>query len=343
MTNRHYPSMRLLLAASLLAAALLVTCKTSQESTQNQPASPQATGPVAKTTYVVFEGPWAFAPDPKDAKSILAIAPKAKAHRELYVKASNLATLPVGVYDLALPPRTGTAAGTVDPSIVQAKSDAQSVQRALDNKLARYAIRLPKPDAFGVAARTRSRVSATYPPDASTEKDYAIAVSLQYDVSSLNGFSIAGTPDTGSFNPLLLQLDTPATVRFVIEPSMDDDPADKCDTHSRESFAALTKLIGLTLYVDFPGNPDSCHDTDPQKTRPAHADATGSLSVDRLASLLEGNSADIHSENAMGIAFPYASILSDAGGRAFVQRFLATFLFGRPSGNCKSPNIVLNT
>ncbi len=76
--------------------------------------------------------------------------------------------------------------------------------------------------------------------------------------SSLTGFSLAGAPDSGTFNPLLLQVETP-TIRFVITPPQFDEAADKCDTHSRESFHALTTLLGLTLYVDFPENPDACH------------------------------------------------------------------------------------
>jgi len=83
------------------------------------------------------------------------------------------------------------------------------------------------------------------------EKDYAIAVALRYNVASLNGFLLGGTPDNGSFNPLLLQVEQP-NIRFAIEPAGADNPMDKCDTHSRESFHELTTLLNLKLFVDFP-------------------------------------------------------------------------------------------
>ena len=59
----------------------------------------------------------------------------------------------------------------------------------------------------------------------------------------------------------------------------EDDPWDKCDTHSRESFHALTALLGLTLYVDFPDNPADCHGKDPQNARPAKAEAGSPANV----------------------------------------------------------------
>ncbi len=67
----------------------------------------------------------------------------------------------------------------------------------------------------------------------------------------MNGFSLAGTPDSGTFNPLLLQVDTPI-IRFALDPARDRDPTDKCHTHEREAFRDLTKLVNVTLFVDFP-------------------------------------------------------------------------------------------
>ena len=201
--ERYFNSTLVTWASALLATLFLVACQQSQ-----QPAAPAAVEPKAASTekiFIEFQGPWAFAPDPKDANSVLAIAPKAKGHRDLFVLASNNSRLHAGVYELSLPAHSGSAAATADPSIAQAKIDAQSLQRALDNKGSRYVIRLPKPEEYVVAERYRSRLGATYPPDASTEKDYANAVSLRYNVSSLNGFSLAGAPDSGPFNPLLLR------------------------------------------------------------------------------------------------------------------------------------------
>lgn len=318
MNGRHL-SAKPLVIASFLATMILVACA------QTKPAAPTRTAasPLASTekVFVEFQGPWAFAPDPKDPGKVVAIAPKAAGHRDLYVKASNQSTLASGVYDLSLPDHSGSGAATADPDIAQAKIDLPSLQHALDAKSARYVIRLPKPEQYVIAGRSKSRFGAKYPPDASTEKEYASAVALLYNVSSLNGFSVAGAPDSGAFNPLLLRVET-TTLRFVIEPSQDDDPNDKCDMHSRESFRDLTTLLGLTLYVDFPDNPADCHGKDPQSARPARkAQSGGSSPLERWHALLAGE-----------------------GGQS-MSGSLATaiFFFARPGGDCKSPNLLLYT
>ena len=311
----HSPGRAFVLASVFLATMFLVACEQSKPTAPAPAAAPPL--PSTEKVFVVFDGPWAFAPDPKDAGSVVAIAPKTKGHRDLYVKASNQSTLASGAYDLSFPAHSGQAAATSDPSIAQAKIDSQSLQRALDNKSARYVIRLPKPEEYVVAARSKSRLGATYPPDASTEKDYATAVSLRYNVSSLNGFSLAGTPDSGAFNPLLLQVDTPM-IRFVIMPAQDDDPKDKCNTHSREGFHDLTMLLGLTLYVDFPDNPAACHSKDPQSAHPAKAEAGESSPLERLGMLLRGG-----------------------GARSADYLAAAMYFFSRPGGDCMSPNLIL--
>jgi hypothetical protein len=300
------------LASAVLATFFLIACQQSQQ----QPAPAATESKVASTekVFVEFRGPWAFVSDPKDANSVLAIAPKAKGHRDLYVQASNQSTLSSGVYELSLPARSGLAAATADPSIAQAKIDAQNLQRALDNKSARYVIRIPKPDEYVVSGRSRSRLGTSYPPDASTEKDYATAVALRYNVSSRNGFSLSGAPDNGAFNPLLFQVENP-NVRFVIAPAEEDDPRDKCDTHSRESFHQLTMLLGLTLYVDFPDNPGDCRKNDPQNAHPAKAEGSWRSPLGQIATIEM---------------------------RTFEQRLLAVvYYFDHPSGDCKAPIVLL--
>jgi hypothetical protein len=271
--------MTVALASAVLAVSFLSACQRSQ-----QPPAPAATQSAVASTekvFVVFEGPWAFVDDPKDSNSVLALAPKTKLHRDLYVAASNDSTLAAGTYDLSVPAHGPAFSGALDPSFAQAKIDAKSLQHALDDKSGRYVIRLPKPEAYVAAKRFRSRVGPSYPPDASTEQNYASFVSFRYNVSSLNGFSLAGTPDTGNFNPLLFQLETP-TIRFAIEPAQSDDPKDMCHTHSREGFRDTTKFLGLKLYVDFPDYTDACHKTDPQNSR-SKAEADQGTPLDRLA------------------------------------------------------------
>lgn len=162
---RHFRISLVAVASVFLAALIMVACNQTKEI---KPAAQQTTQ-TTQNVFVVFEGPWAFAPDPKDANSVLALAPKTKSHHDLVVQSSDK-TLTPGIYDLSLPARSGPATGTVDPNILQAKIDAQSVQHVLDNKLERYAIRLPKPEAYVAATHYRFRAGSAYPPDASTEQ-----------------------------------------------------------------------------------------------------------------------------------------------------------------------------
>jgi hypothetical protein len=308
---RHSRSSLVILASAVLATLFQVACTQSQ--TQTAPATPQSKAAVTTTkdVYVVFDGPWAIVPDPKDANSVLALAPKTTSHRDLVVQAWDK-TLSSGIYTLSLPARTGPAAGTIDPNILQTKIDPQNIQRVLDSKLERYAIRLPKPDAYLAHTHYRSRAGSAYPPDASTEKDYVTVVSLRYNVTTLAGFSLAGSPNSGTFSPLSLQVETPI-INFVINPAHDPDPADKCNTHSRESFRDLTKLLSVTLFVDFPNDPSECRGKDPQNTRPVKA------------------------EIAPG--FPGFFARGSAGG--LKQHLLAAiYFFGQSSGACRAPIIV---
>jgi hypothetical protein len=322
--------------AVLLPSVLAVTTFFAGCEQSKQPTAPAASAaPIsAQKVFIQFEGPWAFAPDPKDANMVLAIAPKAKGHRDLFVKASNTATLASGTYELAVPPRSGTASATLDAGIAQAKNDAAIVQRAFDAKGSRYAIRLPKPEAYVAASRFRSRVGPTYPPDATTEKDYATEVSLLYTVSALSGFSLSGTLDSGTFDPMLLQIESPH-VRFVIEPDQYDDPADLCNLHSRGSFQDLTKLLNLTLYVDFPNDPADCHKKDPQNPYPGKAANGRPSTLDRWVAELNGKlpMQDVKLGNLAGLVANHR--WND------LRRVAAAVFFGKPAMDCRAPVIVL--
>lgn len=311
MTNpRHSRTLLVLLAGILLAALIMFACNQTKESAP-APQQPAQNAPATESVFVIFEGPWAIVPDPKDPNSVLALAPKTKSHRDLVVQTSEK-VLPSGIYDLSVPARTGTAAGTVDPNILRAKIDSQNVQHVLDDKLERYAIRLPKPDAYVAHTHYRSRAGSVYPPDASTEKDYVTIVSLRYNVTSLNGFSVAGSPDSGSFNPLLLQVETPF-INFVIQPAHEPDPTDRCNTHSRESFRDLTKLLNITLFIDFPNDPSECRGKDPQNARPIKAE------VDSI----------------------FRNFFARGYETGLKQDLLAViYFFGVHAGACKSPIIV---
>jgi hypothetical protein len=279
---RPFPVRVVTLSTLLVSALFVLGCQQSQPTGAGAPPP----SPAAEKLLVIFEGPWAVAPDPKDPGKILLIAPKTASHKDLYVSASNGATLTAGVYDLSVPVSGTVAAPTVAADFAQAKTTPADLQRVLDSKSARYVIRLPKPEAYLAASRFRSRVGASYPPDASTEKDYASSVSLRYSVSSMNGFSLSGSPDSGAFKPFLLNVETP-TVNFVIDPLHDIDPSEKCHVHAREAFRDLTRLLKVTLYIDFPDSPASCHDKDPQKSKAA--ENVEPSRTNALQALLRGN------------------------------------------------------
>lgn len=337
-TERPFNRPLVVLTSALLALFFLSGC----QQTQQPPPSTTAPAPTTEKVYIEFQGPWAFAPDPKDPNSVLAIAPKTKSHRPLFVMASNHSRLESGTYELSFPAHSGNAAGTADPDIAQAKIDAQSLQRALDNKGARYVIRLPKPEEYVVAERSRLRFGAKYPPDPSTEKDYASAVSLRYNVSSLNGFSLAGAPDTGTFNPVLLRVETPL-VRFDIAPAQNDDSNDKCDTHSREAFHHLTALLNLTLFVDYPEDPEDCHKHDLQLEHPAKA-AADSNSLDRLSGAFWSGRLASRQTASMAL-IDFSSVISGflAAAPADIKDNRATLwlFFGLPMGDCRPAQLIL--
>ena len=336
----HFVGKPIAIAGVFLVSIMLVACEQSKQGTPAPAAASLAA--TNEKVFVVFDGPWAFATDPKDPNTVLAIAPKTKSHRSLQVSASNKATLTAGTYDLSVPAHSTSTAATPDPSFVQAQIDAKGLDHALGAKSERYVIRLPRPEAYAAATRYRSRVGASYPPDPSAEKDYATSASLRYSVSSLAGFSLAGTPDSGTFNPLLFQVETP-TITFLIDPAIGDLPTDNCSTHSRQAFGELTKLLNLTLYVDFPQSSSSCHDKDPQKLRAAKAEATAPL--ERLAALLAGNLTDMPVASAGFIesATPSHRFLAWEVPSILSNHAIASFFFGLHQANCKSPILILKT
>lgn len=319
------------LAFALVATLWLLSCQPAE-----QKAPPPPTAAPAESIYVIFEGPWAIVPDPKDPNSVLAIAPKTKGHRPLAVVPAN-SILEAGLYDLAIPGRGGAVMPTFDKGLLRVNVEPQSVQRALDTRLERYAIRMPKPDAYLAETRYLSRVGPKYPPDASTEQDYATAVSLRYAVTSKTGFSLAGTQDAGpAFKPLLLDLNTP-NVRFTIDPA-EIQVHEECDTHSRAAFHDLVRLLGLTLYVDFPENPSDCHKKDPQLAHSEKAQALHGLPVKWPASLLPAD--DLAAPQTAGISGGSYAAYIDSAARTILHGLEAIYFFHSDGGGCKAPVIV---
>lgn len=322
---RSKPHVYLVLVALVLVGTLsLVSC----ESCEHPAPPPQTT----EAVYVIFEGPWAIVPDPKDANSILALAPVNKSHRPVAVIPANK-TLDPGIYDLSVPTRRGAGAPTFDKNLFRATVTPQNVQRALDTRLERYAIRLPMPEAYLSETHSRSRVGPTYPPDPSTEQDYATSVALRYTVTTRAGFSLAGTKDVGgAFDPELLDLGIPV-VRFQIEPA-EDIYADVCYNHSRHAFHDLVRLIGLTLYVDFPGEGD-CRKKDPQSVGSGKAQVFHGMPEQQSAGLFDEQARSIQ-EAGIGIGM-LNRYLDVAAGKTR-EAMSAIFFFH--TGACKAPIIV---
>jgi hypothetical protein len=248
------------LAAALFLAAALIAAYHGAKGVRARAAVPQATAQ-QKVVFVTFEGPWAFAKDPNDANSVFAFAPKTGSHRDLVVQSSESKTLAAGIYELSFP-SARSRTPNIDANVLQAKIDAQGFQHALSARLERYAIRLPKPEAYVANSTERSRAGSAYPPAASTEKDYVTSVSLRYSVGTLSGFFLAGKPDDNSpFNRLHVG---PPVISFVIQP-LPGQMMDECNMHAREAFRDLAKLVNLTMFVDFPNDPSACRAHDPQK------------------------------------------------------------------------------
>jgi hypothetical protein len=163
---------------------------------------------------------------------------------------------------------------------------------------------------------------------------------LRYNVNSKNGFTLAGAPDTGTFNPVLLRVETPL-IRFDIAPAQDDDPNDKCDTHSREAFHYLTALFNLTLFVDYLEDADDCHQRDLQLEHPAKADAhSGDQSSDPLGSwhLASRPTASLA---AFNVSSAVSGFLAAAPRDARHYQAAFALFFGTPIGDCRPAQLIL--
>jgi hypothetical protein len=338
--RRHSLTFASGLAGLLLITLSLLSCSQVQTSSSTAVPEPKTTTATAREVHVIFEGPWAIVADPKDPNSVLVLAPKTDLHRNLYVSANDEQALNAGTYELSVPHHGPATSAALDPGFAQVKIDTKNLQHALDAKSERYIIHLPKPEAYVAAKRFRARLGPTYPPDASTERNYAAYVSLRYTVASLEGFSVSGTPDSGIFNPMQLQLETPI-IRFVIEPAL-AGPEDACHTHSRKSFRETAKFLGLTLYVDFPNDSPDCHKTDPQISQSTKAETREATSEEMVQTqnILNVQAADVSST-----ALPdTTSWVSKWGFRTVTANLLATvFFFHGGTSDCTSPVLFLTT
>lgn len=195
--------------------------------------------PAATTQVLIeFDGPWGLVPDPQNAGGILAIAPKNIHHRPLTVSGSASATLEAGVYTLDIPVRGVADPPNLDSTFFRVRIDPKNVQHALDAKMERYVIRLPRPASY--VGTSRGLIAIGSAP----KQQYVMTVALRYNVARSATVSLAGGPDTNNAVKALRM--EARNVRFSITPIPDpNDPEDRCELHTREAFGALARLLGV--------------------------------------------------------------------------------------------------
>jgi hypothetical protein len=141
----------------------------------------------------------------------------------------------------------------------------------------------------------------------------------------------------GALKPLLFELTVPA-MRFTIDPieaPLLDEP---CHNHAREAFHELVHLVGLTLYVDFPGSPADCHKKDPQ-ARSQKAQLLPDLQLKSIVPLVVENSG--LSQQA-GVTAGGFSVLDFAAQKMMRALEAAFYFFHSEGGGCMAPIIVGN-
>ena len=135
-------------------------------------------------------------------------------------------------------------------------------------------------------------------------------------------------------------METP-TIRFVIDPAHDPDPADKCYTHSRQTFHEAATLLALNLYVDFPESPSTCHDADPQKARAVKAETGPAAGFERLLALLESDLGDAEEASIAPPGADRFTAFALRGAKTATRHLAAVlYLFGHPQGVCLAPVIA---
>lgn len=250
----------------VLFSASCTSSSTVPRSTKSGTTS-QATG---FTVYVVFDGPWAFVPDPAGSDKVIAIAPKAKSHSDAYIKAVRGLMLTTGIYELHMP--TGVSP-IENPGIAVTPKyslPAQAITDALNNKMNRFAIYLPKPDGYRIAEESPSKVDEHFPLVATVpEVQYASSIALQYTTASLADFQLTGSSDLSTFDPFDIKIGAPKVIQVAMEPT-EPDPDPACNVLSKQAFYDLTQLLGLTLFIDFENYQPECQQDDPQNPNHQH-------------------------------------------------------------------------
>jgi hypothetical protein len=249
------------------AAAMLFVCMLFVWSCQSpQRAAKLAASP--ETVFVVFEGPWAFVTEPSG--EILAIAPKATNHTDAYAKAEESTLLPLGKYQLSVLNRVTKTQTFPQPTFLPDKVSSATLTGVVNNSTGagRYMIILPQPDGLTEAEHSKSQINYPWPVDPKTPiVPYSVSISLQYTVSTLDGFKLTGTPDDSSvtFSDFPFAVGVPRVIHIAIDPLPSPKP-DPCDDDTKLAFKELMALFSLQHIIDFQPYPSgmNCQTEDPQ-------------------------------------------------------------------------------
>jgi hypothetical protein len=104
----------------------------------------------------------------------------------------------------------------------------------------------------------------------------------------------------------------------------------------------LTRLLKLTLYVDFPDSPSSCHDKDPQRSKAAQNGQPPLL--ERFAAMLHRNPADLETASlAPELVAIYPRFLDGWQRTSSITQRLqgAIYLFSHAPVICMAPALML--
>jgi hypothetical protein len=118
-----------------------------------------------------------------------------------------------------------------------------------------------------------------------------------------------------------------------------------CHAPSREAFRDTVKFLGLTLYVDFPGDSANCHKTDPQVPRSTKAEAVQPSRFERMVALLSGELTGVQAAGAVGAAVPdnLRSLTERGAGNTVWDLIGAVYFFHTGGGACMAPILFLTT
>jgi hypothetical protein len=244
-----------------------------------RPETRQSGTPAAtkQNLEINFTGPWSFAKDTANGR-IVAIAPDMQGHSPLYLRATGSVFLTAGVYDLVL---NGGAAGagssSSNPKFVPAQLSASDLARLESNYLgAAYIINLPATADIHAVYNDPLAYSGTFPvPKPAISKNFATKVVFRYLVDETE---IELDNKDASANPHSQSLDSEGT----IDVGIDDDPdQSNCDYVAKTTYAAMTKLLKITQYIDFPPYDPACQPNDPQ--HPANDNNLGKMRHDSTA------------------------------------------------------------